>query len=133
MFGCQTAYQQDSPETVKRVACGPKPIALHCLGKSLAELMPIEDFPLLAALENRLDVEEAERILARPKAEHKNAPLWEKARKKLGLQAQTLPGGKEPKKKSQKRRLSKTPDSREMLDLRESLFYRPASALNRAL
>ena len=77
--------RQDFSETVNRVAYGRERIVLHRRGRDLAALIPVEDLALLEALEDRLDVEEAERILAEAKAGREKPIPWEKAKKKLRL------------------------------------------------
>jgi prevent-host-death family protein len=77
--------RQEFSETVNRVAYGRERIVLHRRGRDLAALIPVEDLALLEALEDRLDVEEAERILAEAKVKRQKPLAWEKAKKKLGL------------------------------------------------
>lgn len=77
--------RQEFSETLNRVAYGRERIVLHRRGKSLAALIPVEDLALLEALEDRVDVEDAERILAQAKAKRERPIPWKKARKKLGL------------------------------------------------
>lgn len=77
--------RQEFSETINRVAYGRERIVLHRRGKNLAALIPVGDLALLEALEDRLDVEDAERILAQAKAKREKPVAWEKAKKKLGL------------------------------------------------
>jgi prevent-host-death family protein len=77
--------RQDFAETVNRVAYGRERIILHRRGRDLAALIPVEDLALLEAVEDRLDVEEAEKILAEAKARGERPVPWEKAKKKLRL------------------------------------------------
>lgn len=77
--------RQEFSETINRVAYGRERIVLHRRGRNLAALIPVEDLALLEALEDRLDVEDAERILAQAKARRAKPIPWEKAKKKLGL------------------------------------------------
>ncbi len=77
--------RKDFSETVNRVAYGRERIVLHRRGKDLAAMIPVEDLALLEEIEDRLDVEEAEKILARAKAKREKPIRWEKAKKKLGL------------------------------------------------
>jgi len=77
--------RQDFSETVNRVAYGRERIILHRRGRDLAALIPVEDLALLEAVEDRLDVEEAEKILAEAKARGERPVPWEKAKKKLRL------------------------------------------------
>ncbi len=76
--------REDFAETVNRVAYGGERIVLHRRGKDLAAMIPIEDLALLEELEDRLDVEEAEKILAQAKAKGEKPIPWERAKKKLG-------------------------------------------------
>ena len=77
--------RQDFSETVNRVAYGRERIILHRRGRDLAALIPLEDLALLEAVEDRLDVEEAEKILAEAKARGEGPVPWERAKKKLRL------------------------------------------------
>jgi prevent-host-death family protein len=77
--------RQDFADTVNRVAYGRERIVLHRRGKDLAALIPMDDLRLLEEIEDRLDVEEAERILAEARVKHERPIPWEKAKKKLGL------------------------------------------------
>ena len=77
--------RQGFSETINRVAYGRERIVLHRRGRDLAALIPVEDLALLEALEDRLDVEEAEKILAEAKARGEKPVPWEKAKKKLRL------------------------------------------------
>jgi PHD/YefM family antitoxin component YafN of YafNO toxin-antitoxin module len=57
-------------------------VVVHRRGKAVAALIPLEDLALLEELEDRLDVEEAERRLADPN----EVPIpYEQVRKELGL------------------------------------------------
>ncbi len=77
--------RQDFAETVNRVAYGGERIVLHRRGKDLAALVPVEDLALLEELEDRLDAQEAEKILAQAKAKGEKPIPWEQAKKKLRL------------------------------------------------
>jgi len=77
--------RQDFSETVNRVAYGRERIILHRRGRDVAALIPVEDLALLEAVEDRLDGEEAEKILAEAKARGERPVPWEKATKKLRL------------------------------------------------
>ena len=74
-------------DTVNRVAYRGERIVLERRGKDVAALVPIEDLRLLERLaeerEDRLDVEEADRILADAKPE--DFEPWEKVKADLGL------------------------------------------------
>jgi len=77
--------RQGFSETINRVAYGRERIVLHRRGKDLAALIPMEDLALLEELEDRLDVEQADAILARAKAKGEKPIPWERAKKKLRL------------------------------------------------
>jgi len=77
--------RQDFSETVNRVAYGGERIVLHRRGRDLAAVIPMDDLILLEELEDRLDVEEAERILAEAKTKRERPIPWKIAKKKLGL------------------------------------------------
>jgi prevent-host-death family protein len=77
--------RQEFSETVNRVAYGRERIVLHRRGRDLAALVPMEDLILLEELEDRLDVEGTERILAEAKAKRQRPIPWKTAKKKLGL------------------------------------------------
>ena len=73
--------RQAFAETMNRVANGRERIVLHRRGKDVAALIPLEDLTLLEALEDRLDVREAEKALAKSKAKGERPIPWEKAKK----------------------------------------------------
>ena len=77
--------RQDFAETVNRVAYGRERIVLYRRGKDLAALISLEDLALLEKLEDRLDAEEAEKVLAESKARGEKPVRWEKAKKALRL------------------------------------------------
>jgi len=77
--------RQEFAETVNRVAYGRERIVLRRRGKDLAALIPFEDLVLLEELEDRLDLAEAEEILAKAKANREKPIPWAKAKKHLGL------------------------------------------------
>jgi prevent-host-death family protein len=63
-----SAAREEFAEVLNRVAYGKERIVLHRHGKPLVAIIPMEDLQLLQRLieeeENRIDVEEARRILA---------------------------------------------------------------------
>jgi prevent-host-death family protein len=77
--------RKDFSETVNRVAYGRERIVLHRRGRDLAAMIPVEDLALLEELEDRLDGEEAEKILSRAKATGEKPISWDKGKKKLLL------------------------------------------------
>ena len=68
-----SAAREEFAEVLNRVAYGKERIVLHRHGKPLVALIPVEDLQLLERLiaeeEDRIDVEEARRILADPTEE----------------------------------------------------------------
>jgi prevent-host-death family protein len=74
--------QENFSATLDRVVDKRERIILHRQGKNVAALVPVEDLALLEELEDRLDIEDAERRLADPN----DTPIpYEQARKELGL------------------------------------------------
>ena len=65
-----SAAREEFAEVLNRVAYGKERIVLHRHGKPLVAIIPVEDLQLLEHLieeeEDRIDVEEAQRILAGP-------------------------------------------------------------------
>jgi prevent-host-death family protein len=65
-----SAAREEFAEVLNRVAYGKERIVLHRHGKPLVAIIPVEDLQLLERLieeeEDRIDVEEARRILADP-------------------------------------------------------------------
>ena len=63
-----SAAREEFAEMLNRVAYGKERIVLHRHGKPLVAIIPVEDLQLLERLieeeEDRIDVEEARRILA---------------------------------------------------------------------
>ena len=79
--------RSDFAETINQVSYGKERLIVERRGKDLAAIIPVEDLKLLERLieeeEDRLDLEEVEKILADPRNK-KTIPL-EKVRKELGL------------------------------------------------
>jgi prevent-host-death family protein len=74
--------QENFSDTLDRVIDKRERIILHRQGKNVAALVPVEYLALLEELEDRLDIEEAERRLADPN----ETPIpYEQVRKELGL------------------------------------------------
>ena len=72
-------------DLLNRVAYRGERIVLHRRGKDAAALVPVEDLRLIEELEDRIDVEEARRILAEMKRTGEKPIPWSKAKKQLGL------------------------------------------------
>jgi prevent-host-death family protein len=81
-----SAAREEFAEVLNRVAYGKERIVLHRHGKPVVAIIPVEDLQLLERLieeeEDRIDVEEARRILADPTDE--GVPL-EQVKAELGL------------------------------------------------
>ncbi len=79
--------REEFSEIINRVAYAHERVVIRRRGKELAAMIPIEDLRLLERLieeeEDRIDAEEAERILNDPTEER--VP-WEEVKKDLGLQ-----------------------------------------------
>jgi prevent-host-death family protein len=74
--------REDFSDTLNRVAYSHERIVLRRRGKDVAALVPLEDLALLEQMENRIDIEEAKRILADPE----EVPIpYSRARKSLHL------------------------------------------------
>jgi PHD/YefM family antitoxin component YafN of YafNO toxin-antitoxin module len=74
--------QETFSHSLTRVVTKRERVVVHRRGKAVAALIPLEDLALLEELEDRLDVEEAERRLADPN----EVPIpYEQVRKELGL------------------------------------------------
>lgn len=80
--------QKDFAETVNQVASSHERVVVERLGKNLVAIVPYEDLALLENLaeeaEDKLDVDEARRILADPANMAGSVSLTE-VKKKLGL------------------------------------------------
>ena len=74
--------RQGMSDAMSRVAYQGERIIVERNGRPVAALVPVEDLEAIEALEDRIDLEEAKRILADP-AEKPVA--WSKVKKKLGL------------------------------------------------
>ena len=69
-------------DVVNRVAYGGERMVIERRGKRVAALVPVEDLELLEAIEDRIDLESARRLLNDPK--QKPVP-WAKVKRQLGL------------------------------------------------
>ena len=70
-------------KVLKRVARNGDRVVLHCRGKDVAALVPLEDFTFLEELEDRIDLEEARAAL--DEAKKKGTIPWEKIKAEFGL------------------------------------------------
>lgn len=78
--------RQDFSETLNQVAYKGKRILLHRRGKDVAALVPVEDLALIERIEDRIDLEEAEKILADMESGRANPIPWDQVKKELGLE-----------------------------------------------
>ena len=76
--------RRDLAETLNLAAYKGERIVLHRRGKDIAAIVSIDDLALLEVLEDRLDVEETDRILAEMKDE--DWIPYEQVRKEAGLE-----------------------------------------------
>ena len=75
--------RENFSDLVNRSAYGKERVVLTRRGKGVAAVVPIEDLNLLEAIEDRLDLEDIEKVLADP--ENKRAIPWDKVKRDLGL------------------------------------------------
>lgn len=75
--------RQNFAETLNHAVYKGERVILHRRGKDIAAIISIEDLGLLEALEDQLDVEETDRILAEMK--DKEWIPYEQVRKEAGL------------------------------------------------
>ena len=74
--------REEFSDTLNRVAYSHERILLRRHGKDIAALVPLEDLALLEQLEDKIDIEEAKRILADPD----EVPIpYSRVRRKLKL------------------------------------------------
>lgn len=76
-----TKVRKEFSETLNQVAYKGERVILERYGKKIAALIPIEDYELLEALEDRLDITDAEEILEMTSKE--DIVSWAKAKKEL--------------------------------------------------
>lgn len=77
--------REDLAEMLNRVAYARERLVIERRGKSLAALIPMEDFQLLELLEDKLDLEAARKAIADAKAKGEKPLAWKDVKKKLGL------------------------------------------------
>jgi prevent-host-death family protein len=75
--------KQRFSEIIDRAAQDKERVILTRRGKPIAAVVPIEDVELLEALEDRIDVEEAEKAEVEAAAKGEAPIPWEQARKTL--------------------------------------------------
>ncbi|MBI5488059.1 MAG: hypothetical protein HY905_12060 [Deltaproteobacteria bacterium] len=78
---------KDAPATVKRVAGGRNRLVLRHEGQDLLAVVPFEDLQLiermLEAMEDRIDVEDAERVLRGIRSGRIKTVTWSEAKRRL--------------------------------------------------
>ena len=77
--------REDLATAINRVAFAGERIILRRNKKDVAALVPIEDLALLEKLEDRLDYEDAEKVLAEMEKSGEKPIPWDEAKKQLGL------------------------------------------------
>ena len=78
-----TQIRHDLADTLNRVANQGERVLIHRREKDVAVLVPLEDLELLEQLEDRLDVEAAEKAFADP--ENQDRIPWDEVKTSLGL------------------------------------------------
>ncbi len=78
--------RQEFSETLNQVAYKGKRILLHRRGRDVAALVPVEDLALIEKLEDRIDLEDAKKILAKIKRGREKTIPWKQVKKQLGLE-----------------------------------------------
>lgn len=68
-------------DIVNKVAYGSEPVVLTRRGREVAALVSMRDLELLRQIENRMDIEDAEKALADPEGNISAQEVW----KELGL------------------------------------------------
>ena len=83
-----TTAREEFSEIVNRAAFGKERVVLTRHGKGLVAVVPVEDLEALEALEDRLDVEAAEKAITEAKEKGEKPIPWEKAKKLLRAKPQ---------------------------------------------
>ncbi|HEX9736882.1 MAG TPA: type II toxin-antitoxin system Phd/YefM family antitoxin [Thermoanaerobaculia bacterium] len=78
-----TQVRQDLAEALNPVAYSGERVLIHRRDRDVAALVSVEDFELLQAIEDRLDVEAADQAVADPDNQERTA--WSDVKKALGL------------------------------------------------
>ena len=78
-----TEAREDFSEVINQVNYTGERIVLHRRGKALAALIPMADLEMLEAIEDSIDVEQAQKALK--EAAKKGTIPWAKLKKELGL------------------------------------------------
>lgn len=72
-------------EIVNRAAYGKERVVITRRGKPLVAVVPIEDMEALEAIEDRIDIEEADKVLAQIEAGKEETLPFEEIRRKYNL------------------------------------------------
>jgi prevent-host-death family protein len=72
--------RQEFADTLNRVVYGGERIILARRGRDLAVIVPMDDFELIRALEDRIDLQRARKAL-----KEKGSASWKKVKAELGL------------------------------------------------
>ena len=75
--------RDDFSEVINQVNYNGESIVLHRRGKALAALIPVADLEMLEAIEDSIDVEQAQKAIK--EASKKGTIPWTKLKKELGL------------------------------------------------
>lgn len=78
-----TTAREEFSEIVNRAAFGKERVVLTRHGKGLVAVVPVEDLEVLEALEDRLEVEAAEKAIAEAEEKGEKPIPWEQAKKLL--------------------------------------------------
>jgi prevent-host-death family protein len=78
-----TEAREDFSEVINQVNYTGKRIILHRRGKAMAALISVADLEMLEAIEDSIDVEQAQKALK--EASKKGTIPWTKLKKELGL------------------------------------------------
>ncbi len=78
-----TEAREDFSEVINQVNYTGERIVLHRRGKPLAVLIPVADLEMLEAIEDSIDVEQAQKAIK--EASKKGTIPWAKLKKELGL------------------------------------------------
>jgi prevent-host-death family protein len=72
-------------DVVNRASYAKERVVLTRYGHTLAAIVPAEDLDLLEAMEDRIDADDARKVLADMKAKGEKPSPWVKVKKRLGL------------------------------------------------
>jgi prevent-host-death family protein len=72
-------------EILNRAAYGKERVVLTRRGKPLVAVVPIEDVEMLEAIEDRIDIEEADKVVARIESGDEETIPFEEIKRKYGL------------------------------------------------